>query len=91
MVGLPVGYVSTNNDKFNDGFRAKAPSKRAIVPPESRFPAPLLNRKQVAELLGVHVKTVARYEREGQLKSLRLNRRVIRYRPEAVEDYLSKA
>ena len=55
------------------------------------YPAPLLSRKQVAEILGVHVKTIERYDRAGMIHALRINRRVVRYRRDEVERMLSLA
>jgi predicted site-specific integrase-resolvase len=45
----------------------------------------LLTRRQVAQLLAVSTESIKRYERRGALRSIRLNSRVIRYRPEDVQ------
>jgi hypothetical protein len=60
------------------------------LPPRTSL-SPLLTRKQVADALGVCVHSVARYTRAGLLPCLRINRRVIRYDPRAVEAFLRGA
>jgi predicted site-specific integrase-resolvase len=44
----------------------------------------LLTRRQVAAMLGLSTESVKRYERKGAIRSIKLNSRVIRYRPEDV-------
>lgn len=45
----------------------------------------LLTRGDVARMLNVCPHSIQRYERRGLLRSIRINRRVIRYRQEDVE------
>ena len=45
----------------------------------------LLSRWQVAEKLGVSIDTVKRMEKRGQLKPIKLNPRMVRYRLHEVE------
>ena len=47
-----------------------------------------LNRKQVAERLGIHFNTVRRLEKSGELASIRIGPRLIRYTEEAVQGYI---
>ena len=51
----------------------------------------LLTRKQVAELLAVSTESIKRYERRGVLRSIKLNSRLIRYRPEDVQRMIAAA
>jgi predicted site-specific integrase-resolvase len=51
----------------------------------------LLTRRQVAELLAVSTESVKRYTRRGLLPSIKLNSRVIRYRPEDVQRMIEAA
>lgn len=53
--------------------------------------SPLLSRAQVAALLGVCTHTVQRMERAGLLKSVRFNRRLLRYRDEDVQRSIAEA
>ena len=55
------------------------------------IPDGLLTRRQVAALLAVSTESVKRYERRGVLASIRLNCRVIRYRPEDVQRMIEAA
>ena len=47
--------------------------------------AALLNRKEVAALLGCHPETIKRAERKGKLPAYRFGHRMVRYRREDVE------
>ncbi len=51
----------------------------------------LLNRRQVAEALGVHTETVKRYTYAGLLPAVKFNPRTVRYEPEAVESFIASA
>lgn len=48
----------------------------------------LLSRWQVAEKLGVSLDTVKRMEKRGQLKPIRLNSRMVRYRLNEVDSMM---
>jgi len=48
----------------------------------------LASRWQVAEMLCVSIDTIRRMERRGQLKPIRLNARMIRYRVNDVEQMM---
>jgi excisionase family DNA binding protein len=52
---------------------------------ENRRPAHLLTRGEVAKLLGVSERTIIRMEVAGQIRSVRVGRRSVRFRPEDVE------
>jgi excisionase family DNA binding protein len=52
--------------------------------------APLLTGRQVAVMLGVSNKTVLRWALDGELPSIRLSNRAIRFRPEDVERWLEQ-
>ena len=52
---------------------------------------PLLSRAEVAGYFGVCPHTIQRWERAGLLKSVRLNRRVLRYRDEDVQRLVADA
>jgi excisionase family DNA binding protein len=47
--------------------------------------AVLLNRKEVAALVGCHPETIKRAERKGKLPAYRFGHRMVRYRREDVE------
>ena len=49
----------------------------------------LLSRHQVAEKLAVSLDSIKRMEQRGQLKPIRLNSRVVRYRLNEVEQMLA--
>ena len=51
----------------------------------------LLSRRQVGDLMGVHPGSVARYERSGLLKAIKINARVVRYPEAEVQRFISKA
>ena len=51
----------------------------------------LLTRKQVADRLQTCTHTVARYSNLGLLACVRINRRVIRYRPEDVDAFIKNS
>lgn len=53
--------------------------------------SPLWTRKQVADALQVCVHTVSRYSRAGLLPCLKINRRVVRYSPKAVQAFIESA
>jgi len=48
----------------------------------------LLTREQVADFVGVSVKTIARWDRKGWLPSIRIGR-LVRYKPGDVERLLN--
>ena len=48
----------------------------------------LLATQDVADCLGVSVTTVKRLVRSGQLRPLTVGARLVRFTPEAVEEYL---
>jgi len=50
--------------------------------------AVLLNRKEVAALVGCHPETIKRAEHAGKLTAHRFGRRMIRYRRDDVETWL---
>jgi len=53
-------------------------------------PRPLINREQVAKMLGVNYHTVLRLESRGLLPCVRLGHRFIRYRVEDVDHLISE-
>lgn len=53
--------------------------------------SPLLTRKQVAAIFGVHVETVKRWQKDGRLPAIVINSRVTRYSLEAVERLIQDA
>lgn len=50
----------------------------------------LLTGRQVADMLGVSNKTVLRWALEGELPSIRLSNRAIRFRDDQLEDWLEQ-
>lgn len=52
---------------------------------------PLLTRRQFAEIVRLHPGSVARLERLGKIKSLKLNARVTRYEQAEVRRFLAAA
>jgi predicted site-specific integrase-resolvase len=61
-----------------ENLASKAPAKGVM----------LLSRWQVAEKLAVSIDTVKRMEERGQLRPIRLNARMIRYRLHEVEEMM---
>jgi hypothetical protein len=51
----------------------------------------LLTRADVAKMLNVCGHSIQRYERRGLLRSIRINRRVVRYKVEDVEAFIQSA
>ena len=51
----------------------------------------LLSRRQVAVMLGVSTETIKRRERDGLLKAIRFNSRLVRYRRADVERMINEA
>jgi excisionase family DNA binding protein len=49
---------------------------------------PLLTRREVAEVLGVSVQTVARLIERGELETMRVGERFVRIPAESLEQYL---
>lgn len=58
---------------------------------DSSIDLPLLDRKDICKLLGVHKATIKRWEAEGKLKAVRLSARTLRYRREEIERLLREA
>lgn len=52
--------------------------------------AQLLTGRQVADMLNVSQKTVLRWALEGELPSIRLSNRAIRFRTEAIDRWLEE-
>lgn len=48
----------------------------------------MLTRKQVADLLGVHVETIKRYGRKKLLNPVRFSARAVRYAETQVRDFM---
>lgn len=51
---------------------------------------PLLTARELAELLGVSSETVLRWTRVGDVPAIRLPGGAIRYRPDAIEEWLER-
>lgn len=51
---------------------------------------PLLTGRQVADMLGVSNKTILRWALEGELPSIRLSNRAIRFRPSDIDQWLDE-
>lgn len=51
--------------------------------------SPLFSRKEVADLLNVSTRTVARWELTGVLKPIRLSRRAVRYSPQEIQRFVA--
>jgi len=73
--------------ELNGNLRTKAAPETATAAAGTL--SPLSSRKQVAAYVGLHPKTIERMD--GLLKPLRINRRVLRYRRENVEAFLTSA
>jgi DNA-binding transcriptional MerR regulator len=54
-------------------------------------PKPLLSRREVSRICGVHIRSVARWERQKLLTGIKFNARVTRYRAEDVERLIENA
>jgi excisionase family DNA binding protein len=68
-----------------DGERAPSNSRRP-VPDEKK----LLTYAQVAEMIGVDVRTVRQWRAAGKLKVIRISYKVVRIRPEEVERFIAR-
>lgn len=68
------------------GVRATNAPEAAVVSPFAR----LLTARQVAELLGVSTETVLRWTRRGVLPGIRLPSGALRFRVEAIEQWLAE-
>jgi excisionase family DNA binding protein len=64
-----------------------SPTNTTILSTQGTF-EPLLDDKQVGELLGLHSKTVQRLARAGEIPSIRIGRKW-RYRATALETWLA--
>jgi excisionase family DNA binding protein len=64
-----------------------SPTNATILSTQGTF-EPLLDDKQVGELLGLHSKTVQRLARDGEIPSIRIGRKW-RYRATALEAWLA--
>ena len=51
----------------------------------------LLSRRKAAEILGVSVRTVCRYERQGRLPACKLSSRLTRYRLQDLDKLIGDA
>lgn len=51
----------------------------------------LLSRKNVAEILGLSVPTVKRYQQQGLLRPIVVNARLVRYRYEDIIDFVNQS
>jgi excisionase family DNA binding protein len=49
----------------------------------------LMTAAEVAQRFNVHPETIRRWARKGELPAVRVNRKVVRYRPSDVEALLS--
>lgn len=74
----------------NKSVFGETPLSGGQVPPQTSL-SPLWTRKQVADALGLCVHSVARYTRAGLLPCIKLNRRVVRYDPGAVQAFIRSA
>lgn len=63
---------------------------RAACQEKAIRPGPKITARAAAEILGVHVRTLARYAREGKLRPIRLSRRRIRYAQAEVEAFAAE-
>lgn len=50
----------------------------------------LLTRQQVADLLGISLVTLWRWDQEGRLPALRLGPQTVRYRREDIDEFIAK-
>ena len=57
--------------------------------PRNRGQHGLLNRQEAAVQLGVSVKTLDAITRSGQLRALRMSKRVVRYWPQDLEAFVT--
>jgi hypothetical protein len=57
--------------------------------PRNRGQHGLLNRQEAAAQLGVSVKTLDAITRSGQLRALRMSKRVVRYWPQDLEAFVT--
>ena len=51
----------------------------------------LLSRKEVAERVKCHPRSIARAERRGELKGIKFNSRLVRYDPTEVDAWIQQA
>jgi predicted site-specific integrase-resolvase len=58
---------------------------------EDTIPDALLSRRQAAAIVAVSTETIKRRERDGLLKAIRFNSRLVRYRRADVERMINEA
>lgn len=51
---------------------------------------PLLKKKEVAEKLGVSIRSITKFEKAGLLPRIQISPRLIRYKPEAVDHLIQR-
>lgn len=51
---------------------------------------PLLKKKEVAEKLGVSIRSITKFEKAGLLPRIQISPRLIRYKPEAVDQLIQR-
>jgi predicted DNA-binding transcriptional regulator AlpA len=75
--------MRTNTSKLVSKSGSRSTPQTAI--------GPLWTRKQVADALGLGVPSVYRYTKRGLLPCIVINRRVVRYDPQAVQAFIDSA
>ena len=50
----------------------------------------LLKKKEVAEKLGISIRSISRFEKAGLLPRIQISPRLIRYNPEVVEKLIQR-
>lgn len=75
-------------------FSDTIPEEKKRLMAAAKEPTPakpkMLNRKEVAALLGVHIETVKRYTRNKLLHAVKFSKRAVRYSEQEILDFMEK-
>jgi excisionase family DNA binding protein len=63
----------------------EATGRDGVQATHTQVPGKLMTRKQVAEILGLSGRTVARMEKAGKIRSVKVGVRLVRFRAEDIE------
>lgn len=66
-------------------------SKSQAINPETQPQPPLLSKRQAARRIGICPHTLARWVRQGKIKPIRFNSRMLRFDARDVENLISLA
>lgn len=83
--------TDSKSTRKNSGPNKSSDNRKAVPDYNEPLLPPLYTRRDVATLLSCCTETVKRYERRGLLPALKINARVTRYEPAAVEGLIRNA